>query len=284
MRRVGEELKRFAPAILGTHVHVEAAVAGADLTNIDAHNTLPFGLNGPVDIGCVVHKALYRRGYATGVIHPDDDLTGVKLFIIPHWVVFDPAWVPSLERFVRAGGTLVIGARTATRDLDNNVVAETIPGCLRKLAGVTVEEYSRINAPELQPHHVVINGKKALAEQWREILVPDKGTKTMAKWRGGHFKGRCAVSLRTVGKGAVVYAGVYLTGPMIRLLLPALAGIAGLEPLWPAAPKGVEVVRRQDDKKQVWFFINHNEKPCRFRMPDGKIATLKAGDVRIVGA
>jgi len=281
VQQIGAELQKLGPALRGTHVHIDAAIAGADLVNNDAHQTLPYGLPGPGEIAGHIHANLYRDGYAVGLAHPTDDLRDVKLFVIPHWVVFDPAWVPALERWVRAGGTLVIGARTATRDLHNNVVAEIIPGCLRDLAGVTVEEYSRINLPAQRSKHLVIAGKSAVAEHWCEIVVPAAGTKSLAKWRGRHFAGRTAVSLRNVGSGHVIYAGTYLSTPVVELLLPALVKLAGLKPLW-TVPRGVEVVRRQAVRKQLWFFINHTDRPVQFKTPAGKLAKLPRYGVAVV--
>ena len=281
VQQIGAELRELGPKLRGTHVHIDVAIAGADLVNNDAHQTLSYGLPGPGEIAGHIHASFYRRGYAVGVAHPTDDLRDVKLFVIPHWVVFDPAWVPALERWVRAGGTLVIGARTATRDLHNNVVAETIPGCLRELTGVTVEEYSRINLPAQRAKQLVIAGKSAVAEHWCEIVVPAAGTQSMAKWRGRHFAGRTAVSLRKVGTGHVIYAGTYFSAPVMELLLPPLAKLAGVKPLWPV-PRSVEVVRRQDARKQLWFFINHNDRPVQFKTPAGKLAKLPRYGLAVV--
>lgn len=271
VQQVGAELTQLGPEILGTHVHIDAAVAGADLDNTEAHATLPLGLPSPDHVSNQIHRTLWQRGYAVGQVHPTDDLTGLKVYIIPHWVVFDPAWVPALEKFVRAGGTLVIGARTATRNLHNNVVPKTLPGCLRKLAGITVAEYGRINLPATRPKQLVLAGKSATADCWYEILQPDTGTQSLAKWRGRHLTGTCAVSARPLGKGRVLYVGAYLTTPVIELLAPHL----GLKPLWPV-PKGVEVVRRQAAGKQLWFFLNHSDRPVKLKkLPPGK--TLVGG-------
>lgn len=260
VKQIGAELRRLAPELPGTHVHLDAAVAGADLVNAEAHYTLSFGLPDPTTISEIVHANLYRRGYAVGVVHPADDLAGVKLYVIPHWATFDPAWVPGLEEAVRAGCTLVIGARTATRDLHNRVVSETIPGCLRKLAGVTVEEYGRKNMAEKRTFRLNCGGKTVAAEHWYETLTLDDDATALAIWTTRHLRGRSAVSVRKLGKGHVVYVGTYLNAAITELLLPTLVKLSGLKPLWPQAPKGVEVVRRQDSRKRIWFMMNHTDR------------------------
>ena len=102
-------------------------------------------------MACEVHSFFLKQGYAVGCVHPSDDLSDLELYVIPHWAMFDPAWVPNLTDWVNQGGVLVIGARTATKDLNNHVIADTLPGVLSQLAGVTVEEYGKQNAPEERP-------------------------------------------------------------------------------------------------------------------------------------
>ena len=291
--QVGTELKRIGPELAGTHVHVEVAIAGADLDQDQAYPTLPFGLPSHSDMAAAIHGVWYRKGYATGVVHPTDDLSPLKLYFIPHWVVFNPDWVPLLETFVRNGGTLVIGARTATRDLNNNVVPETLPGCLRDLAGVTIEEYGRQNQSKARPLALSLKGKTVTTDLWYESLKLEGDTKTLAKWTSRHLKGQPAVSIRKLGKGSVVYVGTYMTRSVSSSLLPVLAQQAGLKPLWPSAPAGVEVVRRQEGPRKLWFLINHNEKSISLKSPPrgidlitGKrvpaVLHLKAYDLAII--
>jgi beta-galactosidase len=282
VQRVGMEMKRIGPAILGTHVAVEVGIAAADAAVNAAHQTLSFGLPGADDVTASVHQAFYERGYAVGLVHPADDLAGVKLYVVPHWEMFDPAWVPALERYVREGGVLVVGARTASRNLDNNVVPETVPGCLRELAGVTVEEYGRQNLPGLRPLVIKVGGQGVTTQHWYEGLRLDKGTLPLAKWASRHVKGQAAVSFRRVGKGAVVYVGSYLTPELTKLLLPVLVKQARLKPQWPSCPEGVEVVQRQAGARRVWFFINHRDTVAVLsKLPRGQnLLTGKRAPVR----
>ncbi|MBA3685435.1 MAG: beta-galactosidase, partial [Planctomycetes bacterium] len=92
--RIGKELRTVGPLLMGTSVRVDCAVAGADLVVTAAEQSFHLGLPN--------HDAwtpLYTAGYAVGFVHPADDLAGLKLYIVPHWAAFDPAWVPALERW-----------------------------------------------------------------------------------------------------------------------------------------------------------------------------------------
>ena len=84
----------------------------------------------------------------------------------------------------------------------------------------------------------------------------------LGAWKGRHLDGLPAVSLRKVGQGAVIYAGAYLTPDLLEALLPEIEKLHPLQQLWPFAPEGVQVVRREDDKKELWFFINDSDAPA----------------------
>lgn len=259
---LGKELRAVGPAIMGTSVRVDAAVASSDMVATDSHRTYSLGLPSPDEVAQAVHAELYMRGYAVGCVHPSDDLSGVRLYIIPHWAVFDPEWVPNLEAFVRRGGTLVIGARTATRNLDNQVVAEPLPGVLRKLAGVTVEEYGRQNDPGNRRLSLCRGGKSIPTSVWYEVLRCE-GAQPIFRWRGRHLTGLPAVTMNKIGKGAVIYVGTYFEEQVTKALAPVLTRMSGLTLLWPAAPKSVEVMLREGRGKKVWFFINGRDSRAR---------------------
>lgn len=263
--QVGRELSGLGPKLRGTSVHVEVGIAGADWLATETHRTYPMGLPEPEEVAAELHRWHYERGHAVGVVHPADELRGIRLYVIPHWVVFDPAWVPALERYVRDGGVLVIGARTATRDAQNNVIAETIPGCLRDLTGVTVQEYGRQNVPT---HRLRLGGRTVATAHWYEMLNLGKGTMALGHWTTGHLAGQAAVSWRRLGgRGGVAYVGTYL----VPALLPVFVRLAKVKRQWPV-PASVEVVQRVGVGRRLWFFINHGPRKVGLdRLPAGRV-------------
>lgn len=256
----GRELRRFGPALFGTHVAIDVAVAATDFDNTYGHEALHFKLPSPDDVAAGLHGVFWRRGHRVGVVHPGDTLEGLKLYIVPHFALIDPAWLPRLEAWVRGGGVLVVGARSGTKDLDNNVVTELLPGLLRPLVGATVAEYGRQNAPDQRPLELELPGGRVRSGEWYEVLEPAAGTEVWARWTSRHLAGLPAATLNRLGQGAVVYVGTYLTGPVAEALVPALAKLAQLEPALAGAPEGVEVVRRESADRVLWFLINHTEK------------------------
>ena len=290
----GAELARVGPAVMGTSVEVSVGIAGADFASQWGHEPITHGLPSPRNMAEAVHRHFYERGYAVGCVHPGDTLDGLTVYFVPHFAVFDSAWIAGWTRWVEAGGVLVIGARTGSKDINNNVVAETLPGALRGLVGATVEEYGRQNRPEKRPLALNFGGDTAEAatELWYELLQADAGTEVVASWKGRHLTGGAAVTLRRHGRGAVLYVGTYFTANVVASLEPVLKKLGALATPVLAEP-GIETVVRAGGGKRVRFIINHNETATQVTLPEagrelitdapvsGKIE-LAAGDVAVV--
>jgi beta-galactosidase len=268
--QIGRELSRVGPALLGTHVVVDVGIAATDFDNTYGHEALNFSLPSPDQVAAGLHASFWRAGYQVGVVHPGDVLDGLKLYIVPHLSLFDPKWLPGLEKWVREGGVLVIGARSGTKDRDNNVVGGLLPGALRPLVGATVVEYGRQNIPDLRPLELEIAGRNVLSSEWYEQLEPADGTQVWARWTGRHLKGTPAITMRPLGKGCVLYVGTYLTGDVLKALTPELVGLAKLNPALAGAAPGIEVVQRKSEKATLWFLINHSDQTQKLQAPAGR--------------
>ncbi|MET0262721.1 MAG: beta-galactosidase, partial [Rariglobus sp.] len=257
--RLGAEMKRVGPAVTGTRVHIDVAVSGGDFTALHAHLPISHGLPNPRQAAEGVHRFFHQHGYAVGCVHPDDSLAGVMLYVLTHYTTFDPAWPSALADWVASGGTLVIGARTGTKDTDNNVVTISAPGVLTELAGVTVSEYGRQNVPEARPLNLRVSASDELTTHlWYEQLEPAAGTEVIASWTTRHLAGTPAITRRVHGKGAVYYVGTYFSDALLSALvthwtvrneLPAAANL----------PAGVEQVIRQGPAHRLTFLINHQD-------------------------
>jgi beta-galactosidase len=106
------------------------------------------GLPSPQDEAVLIHRYCYERGIACGFIHPEDDLSRLKLLYVPHWLIWQDGWSDRIRRFADAGGTVILSARTGSRDADNHVIREAAPGgTLTELAGLSVREFGRLTGP-----------------------------------------------------------------------------------------------------------------------------------------
>jgi beta-galactosidase len=290
------DMARIGDALLGTVVRMDVGIAGADFDNQEAHKTYPMGLPSPEDDAVLLHRHCYDQGIACGFIHPADDLDRLKLLYVPHWVMWKPEWNGAVERFVRRGGTLVLGALTGTRDEHNHVIRRPAPGDgLAALAGVRVAEFGRLAppggdglfqregvAPGLhapahsrpaesaeRAYHLRLGNRDLRAAHLYEALELDPGTEALARWSDRHLDGTPAVTLRAVGRGRVVYVGTYLTADLADALSGALFTQAGIAPLVPDLPPGLEVSLREAPGRALLFVQNTRDTDADVAVPPG---------------
>ena len=276
------EINVIASRILGTHVRMDVGIAGADFDNQEAHRAYPLGLPSPLDDAILLHRHCYRAGIACGFIHPEDDLSPLRVLYVPHWVMWNDAWTGRIETFAKNGGTVILSARTGQRDRNNHVIRDTAPGrSLSALAGVAVEEFGPLapvdrdglfepftlngGTPSRQRHPaesarrrytLKLGNHEVVAGHVYELLNPAEGTETIATWSNRFAIGRTAITARAVGNGRVIYVGSYLTEALVPLLFEHAFSRAGVEPLLADLPEGVEVTMREADDRRFLFVLN----------------------------
>ncbi|MGK7296849.1 MAG: beta-galactosidase [Candidatus Wenzhouxiangella sp. M2_3B_020] len=268
--------------LLGSHVHMEVGIAGADFDNQEAHASCGMGLPSPQDAALVFHRHCYGKGLPVGFIHPDDDLSPLKVLFVPHWVIWKPEWTASVRHWVEAGGTLILGARTGSRDANNHVIRAAAPGKdLAALAGVTVEEFGRLTPEDADGLAVAPDGERymtgghgspavSFARRYRftfagcdfraahlyESLRCFDGAEPIGLWSSGFLTGQTAITRRRVGAGSVFYVGTYLTDHLMRAVDSAILSEAGVAPLVSELSDSVEVCLRVGPSGRVLFVLN----------------------------
>ena len=307
-KRFAREVGRIAPEILGTTVRIDVGIAGPDFDNEEAAKSYPLGLPTPQQAAMPLHRYCYERGIACGFVHPEDTLSRLKLFFVPHWMLWKPEWTPLLTRFAEQGGTLVVGARTGAHTPDNHMIQATPPGALRELCGVAVEEFGPLpdegapaltaiwNLPEplascpaessRRQHIIALGDARVPAAFWYEHLIPDGGTTVLARWDSRFLKGEAAITRRAVGFGQVIYIGTFLTPTLTAALCNLLLPQAGIQPLVAELPAGVEATLRESDDRQLLFLQNTTSEPVMISgLPMGfeliETTPVKDGQLRL---
>jgi len=289
-RRRYEEAVLFASDIakikndlLGTAVRMDVAIAGADFDNQEAYKAYPMGMPSPVEDAVLLHRHCYSKGIACGFIHPDDDLSRIKLLYVPHWVMWKPEWDANVRNFVEEGGTVVFGAMTGTRDVNNHIPAVQAPGtALSTLCGIRVEEFGRVTEPGAsglfglhateygfhnpsntlpsssaeRQYKFVLGNREYEAAHLYEILDADADVEVLGRWSNRFLTGKAMITSKRVGKGAAVYVGTYLTENLVQALADQLFARTGISPLIPDLPKGIEVTVRERNSRGLMFVLN----------------------------
>ncbi|WP_226629645.1 beta-galactosidase [Alloyangia pacifica] len=308
-RRRYAEAKQFASDIgsiksdlMGSSVRMDVGIAGSDFDNQEAYRTYPMGLPSPLEDATVLHRALYKRNIAAGFVHPEDDLSRLKALYVPHWLMWEQEWTDNLRAFVEGGGLLIASAMTGTRTRDNHILRELAPGMgLGDLLGVRVEEFGRVIAPGqdglfLPPQKTMGFGPGgaplpacstarsygirfgnetfAAAHLYEKLIVQDD-VEALATWADRWLEGEAVLTRRALGKGSGHYLGTYMTEDLAQRLIDQLFVPAGISPLLPDMPEGIEVTERtQEDGKRMLFVLNTTERPVTVSLEGGKIDLL----------
>jgi hypothetical protein len=101
-RRIGDVLQRNGSHLLGTSVRMDVGIAGADYDNQEAHATYPLGLPSPQWASLPLHRLCFEKGLPCGFVQDEDDLSRLKVFFVPHWVIWKDEWTERVERFAQA--------------------------------------------------------------------------------------------------------------------------------------------------------------------------------------
>ena len=262
--REGAEFAAWGNEIAGTAVTPDVGVLFDQGLMEFGHRPITHGLPSPWDVADAIFAAGWQTGYNVGYVHPLDCLDSCRLLFLCSNAIVTAEVVAALTGWVRRGGTLVVLARSGTKDALGRVHPDTPPGLLAELAGCSVEEHSKINTPALTGSASLTFrwGELTCAEHlWREVLKPAGGS-VVATWQEGRFAGTPAVIEHRTGAGRCFYVGTYASTPLAAAWLPELARAAKVEPLIRDLPAGVEVARRTGSGQAFTFVLNHTAEPA----------------------
>lgn len=268
----GRELAAAGPRILGTVGEVKAGVL-IETEQEDAWRTLGNGLPSPGRQQRLGFRELWRRRLPAGLVQSADSFDGLELLVLPSMPLMDAALTAKLRAFVEAGGTLVVTARSATRDRDNQVIAQTPPGLLAELCGVVVEEFG---AEEAGSGLTMLVGDKSIELGAGYEVLSLRGAEPLAVWQASAeygpsaAHGQPAIAAHRVGRGEAIYVGTYLSGENAQAVFDLVLARTALKGLAEAAD-GVEVTARHGQGRRLVFVLNHHGVPQKVTsLPRGR--------------
>jgi beta-galactosidase len=217
------------------------------------------------------HGALWEAGLTSDFAHPEHDLSGYRVVVVPQLYLLTDAAVDNLVGHVREGGTLVSGFLTGTADGDDRIRPGGMDERLRDLFGIaTVHEWWPLEPGETVPcASVAGDGTGAFhGTVWSEELEVSTA-ETVGVYNGGELTGLPAV----LRQGSAWYVSTLPDPTTLRDLLARVADDAGVRPVLPDRPAGLEAVRRGD----LLFLLNHAPGPVTVTVP-GHHRDLLTGD------
>ncbi len=264
--QVGEEFEKAGPALRGSDVKARVAI----LHSYPSRWTINWQKMNPaynaIQALLSYYIPLHRLGYTIDIVPPGRDLSKYKLVIAPALNVLTQAEAANLERFVKQGGNLVLGQRSAMKDEYDARWPQLQPGPLEELLGARVQQYTALANPI---------GVKGLWGDSKALLFAEPLTeqaadvKVLMKYDAPHswLDGQPAAVTRKVGGGSITYVGAWLDAPAMQRAVQWMTSESGLHPDLFAAPNGVEVYRRQAKDHEIFIVENDGDQDQKFDLP-----------------
>lgn len=276
VQQVGEEFNKAGAALAGTSPHAEVAI----VQSYDSRWAIQFQRHSErfdvVRELLAFYRPLRDQAQAVDIVSPDAPLDGYKVVVAPALNVLPQNIADRLVAYVKQGGHLVLGPRTGMKDEYDALNPQRQPGPLVDLLGGSVTQFYALDAG------VPVGGKPGAgtADIWAETLSsasPDTNVLLRYGASNGWLDYQAAVLEREVGKGSITYIGAWLDPELMSGLTTSWLRRAGVQPIVPNTPEGVEVCERTGAGKTVLILINHSTEPKHIALP-GEMTDLLAAD------
>jgi beta-galactosidase len=265
--QIGREFEKAGPAIEGTFVDASVAILHSYPSRWDVDWQRMNPAYDAINELMSYYKPLHELGYTIDVVPPDRDLSKYKLVIAPGLEVLTQSEADNLTRYVRGGGHLVLGQRSAMKDENNSRWPERQPGPLASLLGARVEQFTALNNP------VNLSGVwgESEGELFAEQLTPQApDVKVLMRYHAPHtwLDGQPAVVTRTIGNGSFTYVGAWFDDAGMKRATQWMLTQSSVKPDVFPTPQGVDVYRR-DAKDHVVFIVgNTSPQTQTISLPD----------------
>ncbi|WP_037305409.1 beta-galactosidase [Amycolatopsis orientalis] len=231
------------------------------------------------------YAAAYDRHLTVDFAHPDAELSGYPLVVVPALYTMSESVAANLRRYVEKGGVLVVSCFSGIVDERDVVHPGPYPGALRDVLGLTVDEFT----PLLEGERVRLDNGTT-ADIWAEVITLE-GAERIWSYTNGPAAGHPAVTRHTTGRGTAWYVSTCLGQDGLVTVLRQAAADAMLPGR--DLPRDIEVVERAGIEGRYLFVINHSDEETTVPVtgPATELLTgenvtahiqVPAGEVRVV--
>ena len=149
------------------------------------------------------------------------------LVIAPAMQLVDEDVAQRLDRYVKAGGRLLLGPRSGARTVTGRA-QEAAPGPLRDLVGARVTRVDGLR-PDVQRSITMLNGNESLTYRvWADLLEVEGDGVALAHYDDPAYQGATAYVKRSHGSGEARMLGASLEPEAMTTLLEAWLGELGI--------------------------------------------------------
>lgn len=250
IQKTGAEIKKLAGLFEGARNKTDVLIVKS-YENVWSHEIKRHVKNFDYrDVLYRYYRANNRLG--TNPVCGSEDMISDKYKVVymPAYIMVSDEIKERLEKYVSEGGTLVLTYRSGVKDMQNNMLPQTLPAKLRNLAGVTVEEFdSSAVRTKLFPNF-------GEASVWRDILKLETA-ETVVKYDSEFYRGSSAITVNKFGAGKVWYVGCDLEDEPLLRLVKMISDEAGAEYI--SQPDGVEAVKRECNGTEYTMILNYTD-------------------------
>ncbi len=212
---------------------------------------------------------------ACDVVPPQRELSGYRLVVAPNLYLLTADDAQRLASYVRDGGQLLVSFFSGIVDAHDRVHPGGCPAPLRELLGLRVEEFWPLD--EGRSVAVGDGVRTGRADLWSEVIDLE-GAEALARFTDGDLAGRPAVTRHAYGRGTVWYVGTRLDAALMRALLDDVRAAAGVAPVLPGLPEGVQATVREGVGGRYVFLLNHGARTVEVGLPAPMRDALAAAD------
>ncbi len=190
-------------------------------------------------------------------VHPEADLSRYKLVIAPNLYLINEATVVNINDYVEHGGNLVMSFFSGIVDENEHIRLGGYPAPFHEMLGLVVEE----SAPyaETQSNSIRTNdGKQFKCTLWSDIIHLKGAEAIVAVFEDDYYAGSPAITQNIFGKGTAWYVGTVPDSNGVAWLMETVCETAGVKPVVPNMPTGVELLRRVNGDASWLFVLNHS--------------------------
>lgn len=203
------------------------------------------------------------------------DLSAYALAVYPHPTILTDQTAELLEKYVRGGGTLILGARAGYKDEFGRCPMRPMPGPLRALAGAAVADFTAIK--ESAP--VFWDGETIEASRFCDMLEAESA-QVLGTYGDGWYKGMPALCKKQTGMGYTYYFGGGFSSDAAARFLKKLGATQPYADLF-SLPEQVELAVRGDTA----FLLNYVGESIRICLKKPMLSVLDEktleGEVRM---
>lgn len=256
--QLGAEFDRAGAALRGTSPHAEVAM----LFSYDSRWAIDLQRHSknfdPVGSLLSYYGPLRKQAHTIDIVSKTAPLSGYKLVVAPALNVLSDTEAEHLLAYVRDGGHLVLGPRSAMKNIDNGLWPERQPGPLAAPLGGRVEQFYAL----LKPVPVTGEWGSGTSSVWAEQLsAGSPQTKVLMRYgaSNGWLDGQPAAITRQVGRGTITYIGAAMDDATMARAATWMLQNAGVDNDHVQVPDGVELSIRSDARHAVWILVNLSE-------------------------